>query len=197
MAGTSQKQAHDRNFQALFGAARKVLEAVEIDESKSRRATDALRELQDSVEKKLVRLEAGVKQSIESSAQSTANQAAELLSKRFTEADAAAQRAAGLYNVAAKKLNSRRWLYFLSAQATILTLVVVSLYLWVPSLDEIKARRGEVARLDELGSRVEWSKCNVGNGQMRDCIRTDESEHADFFEDRTKKGKTYRIPKGY
>lgn len=197
MAGTSQEQSHDRNFQALFGAARKVLEAVEIDERKSRRATEALRELQDSVEKKLVRLEAGVKQSIESSAKSTANQAAELLSKRFTEADAAAQRATELYNMAAKKLNSRRWLYFLSAQATILTLVVVSLYLWVPSLDEIKARRGEVARLDELGRRVEWSKCNVGNGQMRDCIRTDESEHEDFFEDRTKKGKTYRIPKGY
>lgn len=197
MAGTSQEQSHDRNFQALFGAARKVLEAVEIDERKSRRATEALRELQDSVEKKLVRLEAGVKQSIESSAQSTANQAAELLSKRFTEADAAAQRATELYNMAAKKLNSRRWLYFLSAQATILTLVVVSLYLWVPSLDEIKARRGEVARLDELGRRVEWSKCNVGNGQTRDCIRTDESEHEDFFEDRTKKGKTYRIPKGY
>jgi len=196
MAGTSQEQAHDRNFQALFGAARKVLEAVEIDESKSRRATDALRELQDSVEKKLVRLEAGVKQSIESSAQSTANQAAELLSKRFTEADAAAQRAAELYNMAAKKLNSRRWLYFLSAQATILALVVVSLYLWVPSLDEIKARRVEVARLGELASRVEWSKCNVGNGQARDCIRTDESEHTDIFGDRTK-GKTYRIPKGY
>ncbi|SMF74154.1 MULTISPECIES: hypothetical protein [unclassified Pseudomonas] len=197
MTGTNQEQAHDRNFQALFGAARKVLEAVEIDESKSRRATDALRELQDSVEKKLVRLEADVKQSIESSAQSTANQAAELLSKRFTEADAAAQRAAELYNMAAKKLNSRRWLYSLSAQATIFTLVVVSLYLWVPSLDEIKTRRVEVARLEELASRVEWSKCNVGNGQMRDCIRTDESEYPKFFEDRTKKGKTYRIPKGY
>ncbi|PTT12153.1 MULTISPECIES: hypothetical protein [unclassified Pseudomonas] len=196
MAGTNQEQAHDRNFQALFGAARKVLEAVEIDESKSRRATDALRELQDSVEKKLVRLEAGVKQSIESSAQSTANQAAELLSKRFTEADAAARRAAELYNRAAKKLNSRRWLYFLSAQATILALVVVSLYLWVPSLDEIKARRVEVARLDELASKVEWSKCIVENGQTRDCIRTDESEHKDIFGDRTK-GKTYRIPKGY
>lgn len=197
MPGTSQEQAHDRNFQALFGAARKVLEAVEIDESKSRRATDALRDLQDSVEKKLVRLEAGVRQSIESSAQSTANQAAELLSKRFTEADTAAQRAAELYNRAAKNLNSRRWLYFLSAQATILALVVVSIYLWVPSLDEIKARRVEVARLGELASRVEWSKCNVGNGQMHDCIRTDESEYPNFFEDRTKKGKTYRIPKGY
>ncbi|MEX5536980.1 hypothetical protein ABFV54_17825 [Pseudomonas syringae] len=196
MAGTSQEQAHDRNFQALFGAARKVLEAVEIDESKSRRATDALRELQDSVEKKLVRLEAGVKQSIESSAQSTANQAAELLSKRFTEADAAAQRAAELYNMAAKKLDSRRWLYFLSAQVTILTLVVVSLYLWVPSLDEIKARRVEVARLGELANRVEWSKCDVGEGQSRDCIRTDEAEHTEIFGDRSK-GKTYRIPKGY
>lgn len=196
MTGTSKEQVHDRNFQALFGSARKILEAAEVNESESRRATGALRELQDNVEKKLSRLEAGVKQSIESSAQSTASQAAELLSKRFIEADAAAQRAAKLYDTAAKKLDSRRWLYFLSAQATILTLVVVSLYLWVPSLDEIKARRVEVMRLDELASRVEWSKCIVGNGQTRNCIRTDESEHTDNFGDK-KKGETYRIPKGY
>lgn len=187
---------HDRNFQALFGSARKILEAAEVNESESRRAAGALRELQDNVEKKLTRLEADVKQSIESSAQSTASQAAELLSKRFVEADAAAQRASKLYDTAAKKLHSRLWLYFISAQATILTLAVVSLYLWVPSLDEIKARRVEVMRLDELASRVEWSKCTVGNGQTRNCIRTDESEHTDNFGDK-KKGETYRIPKGY
>ncbi|MDK9361948.1 hypothetical protein [Lelliottia wanjuensis] len=109
----------DHDIQLFFDAAEKLLNAAERDGEKARTATVALSSFIEKAEARLQRLENDVISSIHSTAETTANRTAELLSAKFQQADKAAAEAARKYQEAVDKLNVRTWLYFLSVQAVI------------------------------------------------------------------------------
>lgn len=67
-----------------------------------------------------------------STAETTANRTAELLSAKFQQADKTAGEAARKYQEAVDKLNVRTWLYFLSVQAVV-GLVAAAFIMFVAS----------------------------------------------------------------
>ncbi|MBB1634939.1 hypothetical protein A9975_29290 [Cupriavidus sp. UME77] len=197
----TRSQGHERNFELLFDAAKSVLEASRANEASVGRATAALAEARNLMEARLGELQRSVNTGLDSAVERTAREAASLLREKFVAADAIAVEVAERYRGAANTLSKRRWLYFVSAQFAIVLMVGIFAYMLIPPLDEISSRRAEVqrldaeaARLEKLVSRMQWEKCDVGNGKVRYCVRTDESQFTGAF---GKLPDTYRIPKGY
>ncbi|EPM46849.1 hypothetical protein [Pseudomonas syringae] len=137
---------HDRNFELIFGAAQKILEAAKANQDASIKTAESLRALEKSFGERLSTLERTVTESINSSVDRTSTKAAGLLREKFDEADAAAMRAARLYNASAKALDKRSWIYFLAAQLALVACVAGAAYLWLPSFNEVAVCRAELAK---------------------------------------------------
>lgn len=144
---------HDRNFELIFGAAQKILEAAEANQAASIKTAESLRVLEKSFGERLSKLEGNVTESIDSSVDRTSTKAAGLLREKFDEADAAAMRAARLYNASAKALDKRSWIYFLTAQLALVACVAGAVYLWLPSFNEVAACRAELAKPEVRAAR--------------------------------------------
>ncbi|AVI85091.1 MULTISPECIES: hypothetical protein [Pseudomonas syringae group] len=144
---------HDRNFELIFGAAQKILEAAKANQDASIKTAESLRALEKGFEQRLSKLEGTVTESIDSSVDRTSTKAAKLLCEKFDEADAAAIRAARLYNASAKALDKRSWIYFFTAQLALVACVAGAVYFWLPSFNEVAACRAELAKPEVRAAR--------------------------------------------
>ena len=175
MSDSREKHLTDHDVRLFFEAANTLLNAARNDGKRSREATAMLASFSSKVDDRLLELEADVTRVIRDSAQITANRTAELLSKKFREADTAAEKAAKLYQEAERKFNARSWFYFAGTQLAFVLLVSVLVIALVPSMEEIQQRRAELAYLDkqlEVG-KLQWSTCGDKKEQ---CLRMDERE---------------------
>lgn len=175
MSDSREKHLTDHDVRLFFEAANTLLNAVRNDGTRSREATAILTSFINKVDARLRNLEYEVTHSINGSAQITANRTAELLSKKFREADTAAEKAAKLYQEAERKLNVRSWFFFAGAQLAFVLLVSVLVIALVPSMEEIQQRRAELAYLDkqlDIG-KLQWSTCG---DKKEKCLRMDERE---------------------
>lgn len=178
----------DHDAQLFFDAANKLLNAARSDGEKSRRAASELVFYVNNTEGRLKKLECEVINTIHESAELTANKTADLLSAKFQEADAAANKAAKLYQKSAQSLNRRTWIYFFGVQFVLVFIAVVLILTLIPSLDEINQRRAELDfyKSQPNISKLKWSKCGD-----EDCIRMDEVENEEY---KGRDGSTWRIP---
>ncbi|ELW2863464.1 hypothetical protein QMI71_001704 [Salmonella enterica] len=192
MGDNVEKRLTDHDVQLFFDAAEKLREAAERDGEKAREATEALASFVNKMSVRLQKLEDDVSHKINSSADTTANRAAELLSVNFRQANDAAKRATEQYQEAAKKLKFRNWLYILGTQIVLMLVFIASILYLVPSLDEVQQRRAELSTLNEQikNSRLKWTYCEDGIK----CFRTDERGHGGEPYRGQKDGSTWRIP---
>lgn len=216
------QETHEKTVEFLLDAAGKVLEATYEDEQRTRQAITALERLRISVEQKFSTLSHDTVILIESASDTTAKKAAELLQHKFSEADAAAERARARYVKATQGFGLR--LFGLAALLQLLLLIAGWLILerTLPSEEEIADRRqilqqlrqqttdlqGKITDLDRQikskqrkvndlerrGASVNWTVCKDNTQLSHLCFRTDE-EAGDFSS--ADGEKTYRIPWGY
>ena len=192
MGDNVDKSLTDRDVQLFFDAAEKLREAAERDGEKAREATVALASFVTKMNANLQKLEDGVRHNINSSAETTANRAAELLSVKFQQANDAAKTATEQYQKAAKNLNFRSWCYILGTQFILILVFIASILYLIPSLDEVQQRRAELSSLNEQihNSRLKWVFCEEG----KKCFRTDERENGGEPYRGKKDGSTWRVP---
>ena len=175
MGDKVEKRLTDHDVQLFFDAAEKLREAAELDGKKARDATEVLASFINKMSVRLQTLEKDVSDKISSSAETTANRAAELLSVEFRQANDAAKVATEQYQKAVKNLNLRSWLYILGFQFVLIVFFFISILFFVPSLDEIQQRRSELSSLNEeiQNLPLKWTFCEDG----KKCFRTDEREN--------------------
>lgn len=79
------------------------------------------------------------------------------------------------YERACRSLGWRTWLWFLTAQGVLCSVVIVLILTLVPSLDEIHERRSTLTQLhkETEGFPLYWGNCNV-DGKVTRCFRTDD-----------------------
>ncbi|WP_232095933.1 hypothetical protein [Serratia rubidaea] len=164
------KNFTDHDVQLFFDAAEKLREAAERDGEKAREATAALASFVNKMTFHLHKLEDDVSQKINSSAETTASRAAELLSIKFQHANDAAKRATEQYQKAAKNLSVRNWFYILGANIALILIFIASIIILVPSLDDIQQRRAELSTLNEQieSSHLKWANCGRGKKMFSD-----------------------------
>ncbi|MBC3211980.1 hypothetical protein [Serratia fonticola] len=192
MGDNVEKSLTDRDVQLFFDAAEKLREAAERDGEKARKATAALVSFVNEMSARLQKLEDDVSHKINSSAETTANRAAELLSVNFQQANVAAKRATEQYQEAVENLNFRNWLYVLGTQIVLMLVFIVSILFLVPSLDEVQQRQAELSSLNEQikNSRLTWAFCE----EDKKCFRTDERENGGAPYKDKQDGGTWRVP---
>lgn len=192
MRDSMDRRLTDHDVQLFFDAAEKLRQAAERDGEKAREATAALAFFVDKMSTRLQTLENDVSHNINSSAETTANRAAELLSVKFQQANDAAQRATEQYQEVAENLKFRSWLYTLGIQIVLMLVVMTPILFLVPSLDEIQQHRAELSSLNEQikNSRLKWTNCEEG----KKCFRTDERWNGGKAYTDKRDGSTWRIP---
>ncbi len=165
---------------------------TERDGEKAREATAALASFVNKMSARLQTLENDVSHKINSSAETTANRAAELLSVKFQQANDAAKVATEQYQDAVKNLNFRNWFYILGLQIVVILVFIASILFLVPSLDEVQQRRAELSSLNEQikNSRLKWTFCEDG----KKCFQTDERENDGLPYRGKQDGSTWRVP---
>ena len=188
MGNNLEKRLTDRDVQLFFDAAEKLREAAEYDGEKARKTTAELASFINRVDARLQRLENDVSHKISSSAEITANRAADLLSVQFRQANEAAQRATEQYQYVAKSLNFRNWFYILGSQIVLVLVFIALIVFLVPSLDEIQQRRAQLTYLNKQldGPPFQWGMCG-----KEKCFRTDERNGKGA---KDKDGNTWRVP---
>jgi hypothetical protein len=137
-----------------------------------------------------------VQATVAQAADGMATKAAELLQKKFTQADAAADAAARRY------LQAGRWLGIKTFLVLFACLVALVLGGWLiaapllPTFEELQKRRDEIAALTALaqdlekkGVNLKWTYCEDGNKSKVMCFRTDGQTYTD-----RESGATYGSP---
>ncbi len=129
-------------------------------------------------------------------AEGTATKAAELLQKKFTEADAAADAAARRYLQAGRWLGIKTFLVLLACLGAMVLggwLIAAPL---LPTFEELQKRRDEISTLTALaqdlenkGVKLVWRYCLDRNKSKVMCFRTDGETYTDH-----ESGATYASP---
>lgn len=198
------RAASEEQFQRLFDAANKILEAAYADEQAAQRAITQLERSRELMERRIQDLQRSVVHTVEQSASVTASQAATLLQEKFKEADQAAEMASQRYARASRSLGLRLFGFTLLAQLIALASVWWLLQRTIPPYSEIVARRAEVQqlerRVEELerrGGRLEFATCaDPYQKKSRLCVRTDEGRVERAFQSEGDE-RTFRIVWGH
>lgn len=197
---------HALQFQDLYDTAQKLLELSLTDEQSARDAignlnlaVTALDRTREILEHKLGRISGSVVQTIEASAETTADKVANLLQKKFQDANTAATEAASRYNDAAKMLTWKLAAVALGAQVALFGGAWLLVQRTIPSVAEIESRKQTIAQqaamlatLEERGGMLDVATCVDKKGREHQCFRTDESIVSDPFR-RSGEDKTYRV----
>jgi len=209
-------------FQRLYDAANKILEATYNDEETARKAIEALSTTRTRLERRIDELSREVTKAVDSSVSKTATEAARLLTEKFKEADAAAERARDRYELAGRRITWKLLSWAVVLQCLLLVGGWLIVQRTLPSQSEIDSRYQvierlsqqasrlrtqignmqrdangltvKVAKLERRGGRLEIENCAESGQPQRLCVRTNESDSESPI---TIGEKTYRIPWGY
>lgn len=175
-------------MRAVVTAAENVLTAAENDRLTASQLLTRLETIESRVESALERVPGTIEKSMNRLASATAENAAERLSEKFADANAAASEATGHYQRTSKNLHRKLWLSLTMFQLALAILIGSAVYLFIPSKEEIAIRRQEVSELKRTVADLErkGGKVILGTCDNRLCVRTDSSitqvygEHNDF-----------------
>lgn len=168
----------DDQIQIQLDIVTKILAASIQSQENAEAAISALDEMRTRVEARIGALAQSVVHKIDGAAKISAVEAAKLLQQHFIEADEQAVLAAARYERAAKWLGFKAFLFSAILILTVLGSVLITVMTFIPTREEIDARRQELAgmelralELEKRGVNLMWSTCS---GSL--CFRTSEKE---------------------
>lgn len=187
---------YDKAIRAQVEIIASLLAVSSQNNNDAKKAVSALESLRIRLTEDVSAMRDNVQATVAQAADGTATKAAELLQKKFMQADAAADAAARRY------LHAGRWLGIKTFLVLLACLVALVLGGWLiaapllPTFEELQKRRDEIAALTALaqdlekkGVNLKWTYCEDGNKSKVMCFRTDGQTYTD-----RKSGATYASP---
>ena len=185
-------EVSDHDIRLFFDAADRILQAAQQQGKTAEKATSVLLQSAAAHERQMREIRDDVIGAVTSMAGSTAQESARLLAHHFREANRAADGAANRYERASRSLGWKSWIWFLAAQGMLFATAIVLILTLIPSLDEIHARRTELAEAKEEAERfpMSWTNCTTADGKAMRCFRTDDRAGVFKGDD----GSTWHVP---
>jgi len=187
---------YDKTIRAQVEIIASLLAASTQNNNDAKKAVAALENLRIRLTEDVSAMSDNVQATVAQAADGTATKAAELLQKKFTQADAAADAAAHRYLQAARWLGIKTFLVLLACLGAMVLggwLIAAPL---LPTFEELQKRRDEIAGLTALaqglekkGVNLEWTYCEGRNKSKVMCFRTDGQTYTDH-----ESGATYASP---